>query len=257
MSQLQPVLTSLYPEECWQKNQHSPLTTEPSFLPCTSISGTSFRFICTFELQTCFFSGRDRAGREKQAGNEHDHTPNNHLCRDWISGKPLVKAGAWKRLFRTYWPEAAGETDHLFGPETEDLEAEKDPKKPYKAELKFHHAFFPLDSTDTALIAPRDPKSGQVAHGPITYEVVEQGSRCQVVIDYLPRDIIGPGTGEQAEQVLKNLFLAARTAEKQGASIGGKSGIWGRICLTACSAQTGPAVPRTVTACINSPEPCS
>jgi hypothetical protein len=242
----------------WEKNEHSPLTPAHPFFPCENISGSSFRFYCTFELQTHFFSGRDRAGQKKASGDHDTSIPNNHLCRDWISGSPLAKAGAWKRLFRTYWPENAGsDLDRLFGPETEELEAEKNPKKPFKAELKFHHAsFFPLSSTDTALIAPRDPESGKVAHGPITYEVVKKGSRCEVVIDYLPRidGLREEDASPMAEQVLKNVFLSARAAEKQGAAIGGKSGIWGRIRLTACSVQTGPDVPRTVTSCIKSRE---
>jgi len=246
----------------WEKNEHSPLTPARPFLPCDSISGTSFRFYCTFELQTPFFSGRDRAGQEKAAGDHSTDIPNNHLCRDWISGNPLAKAGAWKRLFRTYWPEnAASDLDRLFGPETEDLEAEKNPKKPCKAELKFHHALFPLNSTDPqhpALIAPREPETGKVAHGPITYEVVNKGSRCEVVIDYLPRTDGLPleDASWLAEQVLKNVFLSARAAEKQGAAIGGKSGIWGRIHLITCSVQTGPDVPRTITSSIKSRESC-
>ncbi|MCI5124871.1 MAG: hypothetical protein D3925_10440, partial [Candidatus Electrothrix sp. AR5] len=107
-----------------------------------------------------------------------------------------------------------------------------------------------------ALIAPRDPETGKVAHGPITYEVVNKGSRCEVVIDYLPRidGLPYENASRLAEQVLKNVFLSARAAEKRGAAIGGKSGIWGRIHLTACSVQTGPAVPRTVTSCIKSRE---
>ncbi|MCI5132788.1 MAG: hypothetical protein D3904_15040, partial [Candidatus Electrothrix sp. EH2] len=142
------------------------------------ISGCSFRFFCTFTLQTCFYSGRDRAGEEKASGYHNTKKPNNYLCRDWVSGNPLAKAGAWKRLFRTYWPNkktAANDLDRLFGPESEDMEAEK--KKPRKAELKFHHAVFPLDSTGTALIAPRDEKTGKVSPGPITYEVVNPKRR--------------------------------------------------------------------------------
>jgi len=239
----------------WEKNEHSPLTDNLPFLLTPAISGTSFRFYCTFELQTPFFSGCDRAGEEKVSGDHSTKIPNNHLCRDWVSGNPLAKAGAWKRLFRTYWPEnAESDLDRLFGPESEDLEAEKNPKKPWKAGLKFHHTVFPLNNTGTALIAPRDPETGKVAHGPITYEVVNKGSRCEVVIDYLPRDIDPKKSAELAEQVLKNVFLSARAAEKQGAAIGGKSGIWGRIRLIACSVQTGPDVPRTVTSCIKSRE---
>ena len=68
-------------------------------LPEPEISGCSFRFFCTFTLQTCFFSGRDRAGAEKevkdkdeehhqQKQKQEDEEFNNHLCRDWISGHP-------------------------------------------------------------------------------------------------------------------------------------------------------------------------
>lgn len=111
-----------------------------------------------------------------------------------------------------------------------------------------------MDSTGTALIAPRDPKTGKVSPGPITYEVVKAGSRCELMIDYLPRAMQLKQSGEQAEHVLKNLFLAARAAEKQGAAIGGKSGLWGRIHLAVCTVRTGPDVPRTVTSCIKSPK---
>uniref|UniRef100_UPI0040572714 hypothetical protein n=1 Tax=Candidatus Electrothrix sp. TaxID=2170559 RepID=UPI0040572714 len=234
----------------WQPDYASLPEKLPS-LPEPEISGTSFRFFCTFTLQTNYFSGRDRAGAEKEAGNEHDHTPNNHLCRDWISGHPLAKAGAWKRLFRTYWPNQDDDEhakDRLFGPEPEDPKAEKDFRK---AELQFHHAFFPLNSTGTALIAPREAKSGKVAHGPITYEVVnptrknpvndkEEPVYCKVVIDYLPRDM----NPEQAEKVLRNLCFAVFAFKKQGAAIGGKSGIWGRIHATHCWVEPGPLVPR-------------
>ncbi|XCN71303.1 MAG: hypothetical protein Q3M24_13380 [Candidatus Electrothrix aestuarii] len=236
----------------WEHNVHSPLTSARPFLPCPDISGTSFRFSCTFELRTPFFSGRDRAGREKVSGDHRTDIPNNHLCRDWISGNPLAKAGAWKRLFRTCWPEEQErEKDRLFGPEDEDMTVERNSDKARKGELKFRHALFPLNSTDTALIAPRDPESGKVTHGPITYEVVNKESRCELLIDYLPKAI----TPEKAEHILKNLFLAARAIGKHEATIGGKSGIWGRIHLAACSVRTGPDLPRTITTCIPSLEP--
>jgi hypothetical protein len=207
-------------------------------LPDQEISGCSFRFFCTFTLQTCYFSGRDRAGKEKEADNKKDETPNNHLCRDWVFGHPLAKAGAWKRLFRSCWPnQDAEELKRLFGPE--DIKEEKDARK---AELKFHHAFFPLNSVGKALIAPRDPKTGKVNHGPITYEVVNSGSRCDVVIDYLPRRDFN---AVEAERVLFNLVRAALAMKTQSAAIGGKSGIWGRIHLTACSVERGPDVRRS------------
>lgn len=218
-----------------------------SKLPKPEISGCSFRFFCIFTLQTCFFSGRDRAGAEKkvkdkdeehhqQKQKQEDEEFNNHLCRDWISGHPLAKAGAWKRLFRSCWPnQNVEELNRFFGPE--DAETEK---KLSKAELKFHHAFFPLNCTGKALIAPRNSKTGKVSPGPITYEVVNADSRCEVVIDYLPRE----ATPEQAEKVLKNLCFAVFAFKKKGAAIGGKSGIWGRIHATHCWVEAGPQVPR-------------
>lgn len=230
------------------------LPLELKFKP--EISGCSFRFFCTFTLQTCFFSGRDRAGDEKKAKPKDEHQQqkhkededkeekkkfNNYLCRDWISGNPLAKAGAWKRLFRSCWPkENANEKEllnQLFGPEDEEAE-----KKPGKAELKFHHAFFPLNSTEKALIAPRNPKTGKVDPGPITYEVVKAESCCEVVIDYLPRRDFN---AVEAERVLWNLLRAALAIKTQGAAIGGKSGIWGRIHLTSCSVERGPDVRRS------------
>jgi hypothetical protein len=209
-------------------------------LPEPEISGCSFRFFCTFTLQTCFFSGRDRAGAEKEAGNDKDTTLNNHLCRDWVFGHPLAKAGAWKRLFRSCWPkENAKDIDRLFGPEPKDA---KEEEKLSKAELKFHHAFFPLNSTSKALIAPKNAESGTVKHGPITYEVVKKGSCCEVVIDYLPRRDFN---AVEAERVLWNLLRAILAVRTEGAAIGGKSGIWGRIHLTACSVERGPQVRRS------------
>lgn len=223
----------------WQPDYASLPHNLPS-LPDPEISGCSFRFFCIFTLQTCFFSGRDRAGAEKEAGNEHDHTLNNHLCRDWVSGHPLAKAGAWKRLFRSCWPkDNAKDIERLFGPEPKHPNEEE---KLSKAELKFHHAVFPLNSTGKALIAPRDAKSGTVNHGPITYEVVKEGSRCEVMIDYLPRRDFN---AVEAERVLFNLVRAALSMKTEGAAIGGKSGIWGRIHLTACSVERGPDVRRS------------
>lgn len=241
-----------------------PLPPELKFKP--EISGCSFRFFCIFTLQTCFFSGRDRAGDEKKAKEKDAHHQqkhekeedeekkkfNNYLCRDWISGHPLAKSGAWKRLFRSCWPKE-NEKDkkllnQLFGPE----DAEKDPSK---AELKFHHAFFRLNSTGKALIAPRDPKSGTVNHGPITYEVVKAGSCCEVVIDYLPREV----NPAQAEMVLRHLCFTAFAFNKQGVAIGGKSGIWGRIRVMNCWVNAGPEVPRnqyTAPILNQKPKPC-
>ena len=233
----------------WQPNYASLPHKLPS-LPEPEISGCSFRFFCIFTLQACFFSGRDRAGEEKKSKPKNEHHQqkhekeddaekkkfNNYLCRDWISGHPLAKAGAWKRLFRSCWPDQdAAELKRLFGPE--DAETEKNLSK---AELKFHHAVFPLNSTGKALIAPRDEKTGKVSPGPITYEVVNADSRCEVVIDYVPRDV----NPEQAEKVLRNLCFAVFAFKKQGAAIGGKSGIWGRIHATHCWVEAGPQVPR-------------
>lgn len=106
----------------WQPD-YAKLPQQVPDLPAPEISGTSFRFFCTFTLQTCYFSGRDLAGAEKEAGNDKDPTPNNHLCRDWISGNPLAKAGAWKRLFRSCWPnQDTEERNRLFGPEQAETE---------------------------------------------------------------------------------------------------------------------------------------
>ena len=244
-------------KQLWQPDYAS-LPDKLPRLPEPEISGCSFRFFCTFTLQTCFFSGRDRAGAEKKAKeekNEHhqqkqkqeDEEFNNHLCRDWVSGHPLAKAGAWKRLFRSCWPkENAKNIDRLFGPEPKDAKEEeklskaKEEKEPGKAELKFHHAFFPLHSTGTALIAPRDPKSGTVNHGPITYEVVKKERCCEVVIDYLPREV----NPAQAEKVLRDLCFTAFAFNKQGVAIGGKSSIWGRIRVMNCWVNAGSEVPR-------------
>ncbi|MCI5222901.1 MAG: hypothetical protein D3924_09570 [Candidatus Electrothrix sp. AR4] len=236
-----------YQDDLWKEYRTDPPPKLPRFAE-PKPSGTSFRFYCTFTLQSPFFSGRDRAGKEKQAGNEHDPTLNNHLCRDWISGSPLAKAGAWKRLFRTCWPKTAADLDpldRLFGPESEDLETKK--KKPGKAELKFHHAVFSPDSTGKALIAPRNSKTGKVSPGPITYEVVNPKRKnpetdkdepvcCTVVIDYLPRDL----NADEAGKVLVSLHQAAEEANNK--SIGGKSGIWGRIRLTSYSINPGSKI---------------
>jgi hypothetical protein len=129
--------------------------------------------------------------------------------------------------------------DRFFGPEPKNA---KEEEKLSKAELKFHHAVFPLNSTGKALIAPRDAKTGKVSPGPITYEVVKAGSCCEVMIDYLPRCNFN---AVEAERVLFNLVRAALAVKTEGAAIGGKSGIWGRIHLTACSVERGPDVRRS------------
>ena len=110
-----------------------------------------------------------------------------------------------------------------------------------------------MNSTGKALIAPRDSKTGKVFPGPITYEVVNPKRKnpendkdepvyCEVMIDYLPRRNFN---AVEAERVLFNLVLAALAVKTKGAAIGGKSGIWGRIHLTACSVERGPDVRRS------------
>lgn len=201
--------------------------------PFSSVcSGTSFRLAFVLKLTSRFYSGRDRAGREKKSGNKDKSTPNNHLCRDWISGIPFAKAGGWKRLFRRLWPDAETET-MLFGP-SDPAESTGEPEV-CKGELKFHHALFPDAGVATSLIGPRNEKTGTIGEtGPITYEVLQPGGCCRLVIDYLPRE----HDPERAALVLEDLI---RTAEKvHEDAIGGKSSIWGRIKLKKCYLSAGP-----------------
>ncbi|MCI5145532.1 MAG: hypothetical protein D3923_08360, partial [Candidatus Electrothrix sp. AR3] len=65
---LQAAAQPFYPDRLWQEMKSQPPLFKQPFLPAIQISGCSFRFYCAFTLQTCFFSGRDRAGEEKEAG---------------------------------------------------------------------------------------------------------------------------------------------------------------------------------------------
>ncbi len=219
-------------QETFRRQNCNDIFGEPltPFLP--ACSGGSFRLLLNYELISRFYSGRDRAGREKKSGETNQSVPNNHLCRDWISGIPIARAGGWKRLFRRLWPDKDTETV-LFGPADPEETADEDDI--CKGELKFHHALFPLADVGTALIAPRNETTGAIGStGPITYEVLEKGGCCCLVVDYLPR-VPDPGT---AALILDKLIDTAKWVDED--AIGGKSSIWGRIKLVSCRIAAGP-----------------
>jgi len=220
-------------EPFWHQNGND-IFSEPLSPFQLSCSGTSFRLELSFELTSRFFSGRDRAGREKKSGEKSDTTPNNHICRDWIAGIPIAKAGGWKRLFRRLWPNKETEI-LLFGPSDPDT-SDQEPEK-RKGEFKFHHALFPEDEVSTYLIAPRNERTGTIGEtGPVTYEVLQPGGSCRLIIEYLPRK----HNPEQAAQVLADLLYTARKVQED--AIGGKSSIWGRIKLKSYQLSAGPDI---------------
>ena len=217
-------------EPFWRQNGND-IFGEPLIPFPISYSGSSFRLQLVFKLTTPFYSGRDRAGREKTRGDNNDPTVNNHLCRDWLSGIPIAKAGGWKRLFRRLWPDEDTETQ-LFGP----ADMEEGDDGACRGELKFHHSLFPGADVTSYLIAPRNEEKG-IVEKPVTYEILKPGGRCRLVIDYLPRK----NDKDITAMVLENLVITAREKISEDA-IGGKSTVWGRIRLVRCQVQAGPDI---------------
>lgn len=218
------------------------------------LSGTSFRLVCTFAFESDYYSGRDRAGMEKEKKEEgqrqsraYGEPPMNPICRDWVSGFPLAKAGTWKRLFRRWYPNTQT-VEALFGADTDRERAEdgrRDDGGLNKGLLKFRHAIvhtMPNDRTGRYTITPRKPAQG-VAAGPIDYEVVGPRARCTLVIDYLPADC----DADDARNNCVDLLQAA--VEAKAGAIGAKTagGCFGKIRLREATviAGTGLAIRRS------------
>jgi hypothetical protein len=231
-------------EQFWQLNRSL------EFADCRLIdsrlplSGCSCRVVFTFILNSRFYSGRDRAGKEKKAG-ETGGVQNNRLCREWISGFPIAKAGGWKRLFRKIWSEGGTDADELkrlFGVlEEDELEDQQKTRGQgsCKGELKFRHAVFAgVTSGATYLIVPRNQQTGKVEKNIIEYEVVPAAKSSQLAVDYLPKkpDPSAAGT------ILVHLLQAALNSSQE--VIGGKNAVnFGRIRLAKVEVAAGPDFP--------------
>lgn len=193
-------------------------------------SGCSFKLILHYKFVTYYFSGRDRAGREKEKDNKWDKTPMNHICRDWISGFPLVKAGGWKRLFRRVYPNQEM-VEELFGAKLEEAEEVEDLREPNRDEpnkgaLKFHHSIIEEMQVGRYKITPRKEASGS-ADVLIVFEAVAPGTYCGFVVDYIPHEV----DFDRSKTVCLDLLSAAVNAEDD--AIGGKtsSGTFGKVQL--------------------------
>ncbi|RLB71312.1 MAG: hypothetical protein DRH04_01995 [Deltaproteobacteria bacterium] len=228
----------------WQLNQALEFADSRLADSRFSLSGCSCRVDFTFTLDSRFYSGRDRAGKEKKPG-ETNSVQNNRLCREWISGFPLAKASGWKRLFRKIWSDNgndAAELERLFGvSEEEELEDQQKTKGQgsCKGELKFRHALFAdVTSGETYLIAPRDQQSGRVDRNIIEYEVVPVAKSCRLVVDYLPKN---PDASAAVTIIVRLLQAAARSTQEV---IGGKNSVnFGLVRLFRAEVVAGPGFP--------------
>lgn len=218
--------------EYWQDNGNlcDRLTNVP--LPLTGLPGPAFQLKICYQLDTPYYSGRDRAGCEKSKNSDKSSCHHNRLCRDWVTGQPMIKGSAWKHLF---YRKFTGDNDLkqlLFGAKGEDGSAVRQPGG--KGRLKFSRSFFSGSPgcMTTMLINPRVPDTGKGSH-PITYEAVKAATRTTLTISYYP-----PTAGQQPTMaILANLLgMVMRT---EGENIGAKqSAGWGglrlvNICLTA------------------------
>lgn len=237
----------------WETNQESlylqdklPAATElPGWKAVPEPSGTSFRALLGYRFVTFFYSSRDRSGKEKPIGVRDDTTFMNPICRDWISGFPLVKASGWKRLFRIYYPELSM-TDALFGAAL-DKECADDHRidtgaANHQGALKFHHARvhgtgdqFRTRQTGRYIITPRKTKQG-VADKPIDYEVVNRQTACWLVIDYMPRKN-DPVAGKR---ICRDLLIAAAKIGEGGLGAKTASGSFGQVKLFEIDLLPGP-----------------
>ena len=149
------------------------------------ISGSSFSLNFTYKLDSPYYSRRDRAGCEKEFATDKCH--HNRLCRDWLTGLPMIKGSAWKNLFRKKFAGNHQNFEAIFGkndPQTTSTEKHS----ALQGNVKFHHSFFSADNhcLSTMIINPRVPSKG-TGKNPISYEVVKKGMRITLSINCHPK----------------------------------------------------------------------
>ena len=177
----------------------------------------TFRAGFLFRLDTPYFSGRDRAGLEHT--DSRQDLAHNRLCRDWVSGLPLVKGSGWKRFFRACWPGNQEEKELFFGSRETTAETGNHPEgddQRRRGLFKFHHAVFPNAATETAMINPRNHRTGK-GTVPVTYETVPSGQCLEVTIDFLPARANPATLGAAAVKLLQAAVIGSRE------TIGGKA----------------------------------
>lgn len=203
-------------QKCQEEIETAAHKAAAAFLP--PLSAHSFRAVFTFRLSSPYFSGRDRSGSEHTSARVD--LAHNRVCREWVSGFPLVKGSAWKRFFRSLWPGDEQEKELLFGPrESEDSDNGNPMEDSNRSRgiFKFHYAVFRQFSIKKTMINPRDSRTGKGTL-PITYETVPKDSVLQeVVIDYLPPQ---PDHVKAKAFAGSLLAVAARSGEQ---TIGGKA----------------------------------